>query len=380
MWDIADIKRKKEKILKEIKDCNDIQKKEMLEMTLASYISMIDNCGTIKNTKFYNFLDKITKGNFSLIRPSTKYISNAGQIIIRNKDYMDIHYLSFLLDIMNNIIATPSIVSDIELSSFNSISLSNEDLLNLSKLFYKELADEDIYIKALKTINNKNATNFSNIYSNSYSEVMGITFYDFLNNEAFCTTKRNYTIFDAQACNHEIMHSVDFYFKPKLVNETYYGFHEIPTYAIDYLFIEYLEKIGFDKDEVQKLRIKKDNYLRSLALRTKYMIQNEIIQKKGLNFLKKYSSRDVLDILNPFIIKQLTELESGIIAYGLHKQFDINYNIGINNLKKLMTTSIPKDRKPDFSNLELPDKKLIELSYEIGSYSMQNEENVKYQK
>ena len=167
MWDIADIKRKKEKILKKIKDCNDIQKKEMLEMTLASYISMIDNCGTIQNTKFYNFLDKITKGNFSLIRPSTKYISNAGQIIIRNKDYMDIHYLSFLLDIMNNIIATPSIVSDIELSSFNSISLSNEDLLNLSKLFYKELADEDIYIKALKTINNKNATNFSNIYSNS---------------------------------------------------------------------------------------------------------------------------------------------------------------------------------------------------------------------
>ena len=37
---------------------------------------MIDNCGTIKNTKMYNILDTLSKGKFSLNRPSTKYTGN----------------------------------------------------------------------------------------------------------------------------------------------------------------------------------------------------------------------------------------------------------------------------------------------------------------
>ena len=42
---------------------------------------MIDNCGTIKNTKMYNILNTLSKGKFSLNRPSAKYTGNFEKII-----------------------------------------------------------------------------------------------------------------------------------------------------------------------------------------------------------------------------------------------------------------------------------------------------------
>ena len=75
------------------------RRKEILEITLGSYISMIDNCGTIKNTKMYNILDPLSKGKFSLNRPSAKYTGNFEKIITNTDYYMDIDYLEFLLDI-----------------------------------------------------------------------------------------------------------------------------------------------------------------------------------------------------------------------------------------------------------------------------------------
>lgn len=78
------------------------------------------------------------------------------------------------------------------------------------------------------------------------------------------------------------------------------------------------------------------------------------------------------------LVRHLLELESGIISYGIYKQICIDYNIGLNNLKIIIKNTLPKDKKPDFSNINLPDQVLLELSKEIGSYSKEHKVSKKY--
>ena len=375
MWNIDSIKKRKRQILTEIKNCMDKEELEKLEITLSSYISMLDNSGTIRNTKFYNLMDKITKGNFSLIRPSTKYLSNVGNIVYSHKDYLDKEYLNFLLQLMNQIVKSEPVIDETSDFTYQNIPLSNERVLKTSKLFYQSLGDEDIYKNAKKIIEDETALHFSDTYSTSYAQAGGITFYDYVWEKVFCSTKRSYTLFDFQACNHEIMHGIDFYFNPKLPTKVYYGFHEIPTYTIDYLFIDYLEKQGFDKEEVQKLRMQKDAYLQGLAFDTKCMIQSELVRKNSLGYFRKYTGEGVMEIINHDILNQLLEIQSGVVAYGLHKQFNDNFQLGMINLKNIMSNLISKDKKPDFSNIALSDEKLLLLSSEIGLYSKEYSQN-----
>lgn len=378
MWNIQKLKNAKKQILDELKTCTDKSRKEILEITLGSYISMIDNCGTIKNTKMYNILDTLSKGKFSLNRPSAKYTGNFEKIITNTDYYMDKTYLEFLLDIVENVINTEPAITPNENFNFDFFPSSNATLLNISKQFYQNLKDNDIYQMALKTFNDKENINFSNTYSKLYSNAAGITFCDYINGKAFCTIKRNNLIIDFQAFNHEIMHCIDFYFKPKIPNETYYGFHEIPTYAIDYLFIDYLESIGVKYGEVQKLRMMKDNYLQSLAKSIRGLIREKICNKKEIDFIKEYKVQDVMDILDMSLVRHLLELESGIISYGIYKQLCLDYNIGLNNLKIIIKNTLPKDKKPDFSNINLPDQVLLELSKEIGNYSKKHKVSKNY--
>ena len=163
---------------------------------------MIDNCGTIKNTKMYNILDTLSKGKFSLNRPSAKYTGNFEKIITNTDYYMDIDYLEFLLDIVENVINTEPAIMPNENFNFDFFPSSNETLLNISKQFYQNLKDNDIYQMALKTFNDKENINFSNTYSKLYSNAAGITFCDYINGKTFCTIKRNNLIIDFQAFNH----------------------------------------------------------------------------------------------------------------------------------------------------------------------------------
>lgn len=78
------------------------------------------------------------------------------------------------------------------------------------------------------------------------------------------------------------------------------------------------------------------------------------------------------------LVRHLLELESGIISYGIYKQICIDYNIGLNNLKIIIKNTLPKDKKPDFSNINLPDQVLLELSKEIGSYSKKHKISKNY--
>lgn len=376
MWDIEEIKTRKRKVVYELKECSNKKEREKLEITLASYISMLDNSGTIRYTKFYNLMDKLTKGKFTLIKPSTKLILKGESIVSENKDYMDVDYLSFLLELSKNVSNTERVVEDFSEIVGSKINFNNDDLIKISKLFYSSLKDKEIYECAKKIIDDTTALNFTTEYASDYKAAGGITFWDYVYNKAYCTTMRNGVLFDLQANNHEIMHGIDFYMQQKIPTENYYGFHEVPTYLVDYLFIDYLDTLGLEKNEVQKLRLKKDLYLQNLASQTNIQIKNEIVMKKGLFYLKAFTTEDVMEVMTQGILKNLLEIQAGVMAYGLSKQVEENYELGIQNLKTFMKTIIPKDKRPNFSKIGLDEDELMNLSFEIGSYSKKNQDNV----
>ena len=380
MWNISEINNKKKEVIKKIKTCNNPTEKEKLELSLASYISLLDNSGTIRYTKFYNLMDKITEGNFTLLRPSSKLIAKANDILLEKKDYMDESYLEFLLQLVTNVSNSSINIENKEDIALDKIELSDEKLMEISKLFYADLGDEEIFKYAKKILDDPSAINFSDKYVNAYENAGGITFPDFIYEKAYCTTKRDNTIFDAQAYNHELMHGIDFYMKPKIPSKNYYGFHETPTYTIDYLYIDYIEELGIDKTQIQKLRLQKDGYLVGLANLTILQIRNELIRKKGIMYIKKHTTKDVFEILNPNIIKNLLEIQSGVMAYGLNSQIRENKHNGLKSLKTFMKNYIPKDKRPNFESIGLSDKKLLELSLMIGSYSKEYEEPLEKRK
>ena len=82
-----------------------------------------------------------------------------------------------------------------------------------------------------------------------------------------------------------------------------------------------------------------------------------------------------MEVMTPNILKNLLEIQSGVIAYGLNKQFEENYELGLSNLKTFIKTIIPKDKRPNFSKIGLSENKLINLSFEIGNYSKEYQDN-----
>ena len=225
MWNLTEINDKRKEVIKKIRTCKNSEEKEKLELSLASYISLLDNSGTIRYTKFYNLMESITRGNFTLLRPSTKYILKGNDIVDKNKDYMDEEYLEFLLKLALNVSNSDVKVESEEDIALEKIELPSEKLVEISKLFYSELGDEEIFKLAKKILDDPTSLNFSDKYSNGYKNAGGITFPDFIYDKAYCTTKREQTLFDVQATNHEVMHAIDFYMQPKLPSKNYYGFH-----------------------------------------------------------------------------------------------------------------------------------------------------------
>ena len=125
------------------------------------------------------------------------------------------------------------------------------------------------------------------------------------------------------------------------------------------MFIDYLNLKGLDGSEVQKLRMKKDNYLQELARLTKTQIKSALIRNK------KYQNPtldDVRKVLHPQLIKQLLELQSGVISYGLYNQIKIDKEQGLCNQKSFMQSILPKGKTPNFSDIGLDNQSLLELS------------------
>lgn len=213
--------------------------------------------------------------------------------------------------------------------------------------------------KILEDITAINTTQFAR---HGFENFMGITYKDYIFNKAYINIYETNTLFDVQALNHEVMHGIDFYIHPKVPSKNYFGFHEIPTYTIDYLFLNFLEKIDFPIEQIAILRQEKQNYLSWLANWTLFQIKSRLIQRKGLKTSINPNILDIQEVMTPRILKQLLEIESGIIAYGLSSQIEKDKEKGLKNLLKLLNNDIPKEKRPDFSFINLSDDNLLQLS------------------
>ncbi|MCI2042142.1 MAG: hypothetical protein LKJ84_04220 [Bacilli bacterium] len=369
MWNLKDINSKKTYITERLKNCSNPKEKEMLELSLICYLSLLDNSGTLRYTGFYNTMDKITQNRFSERREQDSAQLEM-DLFFKNAPVIDDEYLQFLLNISNNILKTPPV--DFDEENITTFETDYESILNVSHNFYRDLGDQEILKKAEKILNDESSINVSKIARRGMADCSGLTFNDYFFGKSYINLTKKNNLFDYQVLNHEVMHGVDFYMRDKVPSENYYGFHEVPTYTIDYLFIDYLEAKGMDINEVQKLRMQKDNYLQELAKLTQAQIKGALIRNKKYN---DSTISSIKEVLNPQLTKQLLELESGVISYGLYTQIQKNKEQGLSNLKSFMKTIIPKTKTPNFSFINLDNQTIMNLSKQIGSYSMSNDIN-----
>lgn len=269
-----------------------------------------------------------------------------------NVDYIDDNYLTLLIEICNNVATS---FDDVNMAEFSYLNSSEQEIMQTSCDFYKKLEDEEIC-----QLNNKIVTSPTTNEPSVFDSI-------------YCSMTKQNNIFDYQYLNHKIMHVIDFYMKKDINNKHYDAFNEVPTYTIDYLFINYLEEKGFDSEEVQKLRIKKDRELQKLAYMTKLSIMRNIMKEKGMKIAINPSLKDVKSVLTQQIMNQLMEIESGIIGYALFKEIINNKERGLSKLKQFMKETISKDKTPDFSYLGLDYDILIYYSKYIGQYSQERE-------
>lgn len=369
MWNLKNINSNKSYVAERLKNCSNPKEKEMLELSLICYLSLLDNSGTLRYTVFYNTMDKITQNRFSERREQDSAQLEM-DLFFKNAPVIDDEYLQFLLNISDNISKTPPV--DFDEENITTFETDYESILNVSHNFYRDLGDQEILKKAEKILNDESSINVSKIARRGMADCSGLTFNDYFFGKSYINLTKKNNLFDYQVLNHEVMHGVDFYMQDKVPSENYYGFHEVPTYTIDYLFIDYLESKGMDINEVQKLRAQKDNYLQELAKLTQVQIKGALIRNKKYN---DSTISSIKEVLNPQLIKQLLELESGVISYGLYTQIQTNKEQGLSNLKSFMKTIIPKTKTPDFSFINLDNQTIMDLSKQIGAYSMGNDIN-----
>lgn len=216
----------------------------------------------------------------------------------------------------------------------------------------------------MKILSDPTAINITNITRDGFEDFGGITYNDYVFDKSYINVQRSNTLFDFQVLNHEVMHGVDFYIHKKIPSKNYFGFHEVPTYTIDYLFLDFMEEIGFDSAEVDILKRKKMEYLSGLAQITLLQIKNQLIKNKGFKASINPNIENIKEILTPQILKQLLEIEAGLISYGLKLQIDKDKEKGLSNLVLFMNSEIPNNSRPNFSMFGLSDDTLLKLSQE----------------
>lgn len=239
-------------------------------------------------------------------------------------------------------------------------------MIEISKGFYKWLGDKEIYDYASEMLDNKSHLQFKDLkyQENGFGIASGMTYYDPLFEEAYIGITQEFTLFDAQVFNHEVMHSIDFKMHQKLPSNNYYGFHEVSTYTIDYLFFDYLEEKGYDLTEINKLKYRKTEYINRLASYS--LLRLQLSNGNKFSF-QNVSTGNLKKSMNSDIRKNLLEVQSCLIARSLYAQIKDSKEFGIANLKRFMQTNIPINQVPDFSYIGVSRQELLNTSKEIGN-------------
>lgn len=347
MLNKKEIKEKKKYIINRLKNNVSELEEEKLRHTLAVLMELELRNDNLKNIKLYNLIGKLS-GNYTLMKDSKKISVILKPLTLKNPFITALNkdYYEFIMELAYNISKINVTYSNDE---FNNINIKDKEVINISKQFYKQLDNDKICNKAIKIIDDSTHYGFTDTVSLGRDDEYGITCYDLVFTKPYISVKRTNNLMEYQAFNHEVMHGIDFYTSPIIPSQIYYGFQEVPTYTIDYLYIDYLEQKGFDKNQIDLLRRKKLAYAVSLA---SYIIS--IYQPCPIENDKCH--------VNWRLAKELLELESCVIAKAFYEQIKDNKEKGLNNLVKFMENPLSRDNTPEFSYVDISNDLLLYYS------------------
>jgi len=343
--------------------------RERIQHSVIAYYAVLDSSDSVYNTVLEPFLDKISRGKHLANKDSNR-ICKTGEIVLDKDSYgiLSKEYLQILVNLASSI-QKPQV----DATKFNNMVFTDENLKSIALSFYDNI-DQELGQKVNNIISTPGLINVSDYKKNRRFD--GTTWYDYINNVPYVNVSRAGTIEDAQVFCHELMHANDFAMQPKYFDSNYYGFHETPTYCGDLLFADFMEAKGFNSEEVNKVRSERINYIRGLAYQSLFKIRSKI----GRESFMSGNIDEMYTALDEDVLKDLLEVQSGVMAIGLYKQIKNDKEYGIKNLKMFMSSLIPKNKIPDFSHLGLDYGTLMNIceninahGYDFNSYGIENE-------
>lgn len=365
----SEIQKKKKYIIEKLKTEVDEFEREKLNSTLLSLMMLETNNDKLKNVKLFNLIGKLSKG-VSLERTTQKFDVIWSNLEEKFSSPIDNDYVMFLIQMANNL-SQIQVQYDEDENELIPLQLSNEYVVKLSRIFYQELGDNIINERAKKILDDPSHFGFTRSIPIGHELDYGMTFDDTIFNKPYITCQKLGNIMELQAFNHEVMHGIDFYSMPKIASQIYYGFHEIPTYTIDYLFHDYLENMGIDKQQIDALRRKKLQYTQLTANRVLFQIQHRLNQKMGMKNAQNATVEDIKSVITDNLLKEILEMESCVIAEAMYRQISSNKEVGLKSLKTLMEHPLPRDKIPDFSFIGLNNNLLLEVSKNMALTSIE---------
>ena len=362
-WNAKEIREKQRYVIKRLKNCDDLDERAKLLASLCTYVTLLNNQINIRRFNITKFFDKNIACKYRLYKGEKQFKETDDFMNVENH-FMDKEYLSFLLDLAQNVYSGNYVNENIE---FETINLPFKQLEDISLDFYKSLGDEKLYNLAKDILNTKNMIQFQDYIGKDLGSVYGgMTYYDAVFNESYIALTNNHNLADVWCFNHELTHAIDFKCRQKVPGTYYYGFQELPTHTIDYLMIDYLEKSGFDSTEVDKIRTMKNKNIKYNAYLICEGIKKMLESKKGMPVEGKINTDDVMELMTFDIKKKLLEIETDVISYYLAEQYHLKPELGLQNIKKVIGLSLPINQRPNFSVIGLDDETLLETSKIMG--------------
>lgn len=346
-----------------------VVERERVQHSLVAYYAILDSMDNLYNSTIQPFLDKITRGKYSANKDSNR-LCKTGELVLDKGTFGTIskEYLQVLID-MASLIQKPQVNA----TKFETMTFTDEDLKNIALSFFENI-DPEFEKIASNIVSTPGLINVSNY--RKIRRIEGTTWYDNINNIPYINVSRSNNIEDAQVFCHELMHAIDYILQPKYYDSNYYGFHEVPTYCGDLLFADFMEANGFNVEEVNKIRIESIKYINSLAYKALFQIRSKI----GRELFMSGDLDSMYDALDENILKNLLEVQSGVMAIGFYNQILHDKESGIRNLKTFMKSLIPKNKIPDFSSLGFDTETLMNIcenikihGYDFNNYNLENE-------
>lgn len=364
-----EIKEKKRLYLAKLKEGNlTDEENDNYRSSLLCMISILRQNRDLLNVKLHS-IKNFFRGNMDTMMSMVEDGFISSGITNKYKLEIDDDYLYYLLQLMLNV---KDMEIDKRLKKYKKMDISDEQVVELTKRFYNWLDNDEINVYAQKILNDPSHYSFTAPFIANFKYASGITFYDSITNEVYILNHSENNIRKLHTFIHEIAHGVDFYTKPYLSNDKYRLIAETIPCTIEYLSYDFFNELGIDETDIDTIKEARKKYIKDVANDTYKEICLELLNKLKIRRFTRENIKDINNVINHYIIKDLMSIESRIVAYGLYKQIIEDKEVGLNNICKLIKNKI-QDIPPDFSFIGLDRNKILELSRELGnSYSNTN--------